>query len=140
MTVSLASSPSPSRMRTVPSPYLLWRTRWPFFSSTAPVGAGTSILGRERAPGFNAPALPPKKRAMLSMEWPSAGSLFWTDSELEEAAVVARVEVVALAVIHDAVKGFDGEDLPLKPFTASWMTAKATTSTRATTAASCSSE
>src|ERR1700739_4389442 len=100
ITVTFALSPSPSRKRTVPSPYLEWRTRWPFFRLAAPVGSGRSIAGRARAPGFKTPALPPKKRAMLSIESGGASGasallLFGVDPELGGAG---------RAVIHEAMK------------------------------------
>jgi len=44
--------PSPSRIRMVPSPYLEWRTRWPFFRLAAPAGSGMSMEGRAKAPGL----------------------------------------------------------------------------------------
>ena len=45
-TVIFASSPSPSRARRMPSPYLGCRTRTPLPSQVRPVGAGMSIFGR----------------------------------------------------------------------------------------------
>src|SRR6478672_4870532 len=100
ITVILASSPSPSRIRTEPSPYLLWRTRSPFFSPVAPVDAGMSIAGRASEPGFTGPALPPKNRAMLSIDpgsGPSGPSLF--------GRALWAVEDPGLAVIHEATNG-----------------------------------
>src|SRR5260370_3327690 len=43
--VILASSPSPSRWYTVPSPYLGWRTFWPGRKPRLPVGSATGALG-----------------------------------------------------------------------------------------------
>src|ERR1017187_9927417 len=108
-TVSLASSPSPSRMRMVPSPYLLWRTRWPFFKLAAPVGSGISIDGRANAPALVALAFAPKKRAMLSMESGGAPVVsapvpFEAESLLEEA-------LLTLWVIHEA-NGLEEELVP----------------------------
>src|SRR5580704_3617623 len=101
MTVSLASSPSPSRMSTDPSPYLLWRTRSPFLRPVEPVGTGIFIAGRAREPGLIGPALPPKNRAMLSID---AGSGV---SPLLLAGRGAWFTVPGLAAIHEAVNGFE---------------------------------
>src|SRR5580698_1651906 len=116
-TVSLASSPSPSRIRMVPSPYFECRTRWPFLRLAAPVEAGISIGGREladrgKAPGFNAPAfpppaVPPKNRAILSIEPPSRLSSAGAISPLCRAWAEATVETGAFAVIHEATNGLD---------------------------------
>src|ERR1019366_6689676 len=62
-TVIFASSPSPSRLYTVPSPYLGCRTRCPGRNPVRPVGWETSTLGRENFLPREA-----KNSAMLSME------------------------------------------------------------------------
>src|ERR1700683_4727589 len=120
-TVSLASSPSPSRIRIVPSPYFEWRTRWAFLRLAARVGAGMSMAGRDdagrgKAPGLMAPvlpppAVPPKNRAMLSMEWPSTVSAAEVASWPGEVRLGMTPDsgVLVLVAIHEATNGLGEE-------------------------------
>src|SRR5580700_8459844 len=100
-TVSLASSPSPSRIRMVPSPYFEWRTRWPFLRLAAPAGAAISMVVRANEPDLPWPDLPPKKRAILSMEGAS-GPVGISASGVD---LVLGSGALGLATIHEATKG-----------------------------------
>src|SRR5206468_7184227 len=62
-TVIFASSPSPSRLYTVPSPYFGCTTRCPGLNPFLPVGSGMGTLGR-----LNFLPREAKNSAMLSME------------------------------------------------------------------------
>ena len=116
ITVTLALSPSPSRNRTVPSPYFEWRTRWPFLRLAAPVGSGRSIAGRGEAPGL--------RDAGLSAE--EAGDVVDRVGGLPAALpglprsyflewIPGRVQMgLARAVIHEAMKGL--EEVALAPW------------------------
>ena len=119
ITVSLAVSPSPSRISTVPSPYFACRTRWPFLSPAAPRDAGISIAGRGIAPGLPMPVLPPKKRAMLSIESGLPGN----GGSGVSALLLFGPGSFPMGFIHEATKGFDPEAFlpPADGLKASWL-------------------
>src|ERR1019366_4653244 len=114
-TVSLASSPSPSRMRMVPSPYFEWRTRSFFLRLAAPEGAGMFMEGRGNAPGLPPPAFPPKKRAMLSMERGSAVCAGASPASTSAFDPALGGVGLALGVIQEATNGFAGEPFDPAP-------------------------